>query len=153
MRPIILVWLTAGLFVLFGVAAFSDVAAQERRKLLPRKHTSTDSVATAPQVAEGPLRDRLREKIALRIIKNKTIDRATTIGVNGKKLTRAEAEAAYDRMVADLGEDGIMSVAKEAAPPIEGKLAGGKLSDFLDWILANAPAIIELILKLLPLFI
>jgi hypothetical protein len=132
------------------VAIFKlDLEAQERRRVPP----PAPKMQAPPQVVEGPLRDRLREKIALRIIKTKTIEKAMKDGVGGKKLTRQEAEAAYERMVADLGEDGIMTVAKEAAPPISGKLAGGPLTDFLDWLLANAPAILELIMKLLPLFL
>lgn len=112
-----------------------------------------DVCPCAAKVVEGPIRDRLRERIALRIIKTKTIEKATTTGVNGKKLSRADAEAAYERMEKDLGDDGILAAAKEAAPPIAGKLAGGPLTDFLDWLLANAPAIIELLMKILPLFL
>lgn len=139
-----------GLAMACAIAAtISEADAQERRKLRP----SQPPAAAAPQAVEGPILDKLRERIVLRIAKSKAIEKATTVGINGKKYTRAEAEAAYERMEKELGDDTIMAVAKEAAPPLAGKLVGGRLSDFLDWFLANLPAIIDAILKILPLFL
>lgn len=135
--------------LIVGPVALSVADAQERRKLLPRNQPP----AAAPQVVEGPILDKLRERIVLRIAKAKAIETASTTGINGKKYTREQVEAAYARMEKELGDETIMAVVKEAAPPLAGKLAGGRLSDLLDLFLANLPAILEAIMKLLPLFL
>ncbi len=136
--------------LLMGVLGIEVEAAQLRKRTAP---PAMPVVEAQPQVAQGPIRDALRERILLRAIKVKTIDKAMAEGINGKKVTREQAEAAYERMEKDLGTEGILQVAKEASPTVQGQLVGGRLSDFFDWILKNAPAILELIMKILPLFL
>lgn len=141
---------TTAWFCGIGVGAFSDRQAEGAQI---RRSTVPPAMQAQPQVVQGPIRDALRERLLLRAIRVKTIEKAVADGISGKKVTRAEAEAAYERMEKDLGKDGILQVAAEAAPTVQGQLVGGRLTDFFDWILKNAPAILELLMKILPLFL
>lgn len=142
-----------GIFVAAGAMTLAVVFGIDTAQAQIRQRSAPPVMQAQPQVQQGPIRDFLRERILLRAVRQGAIDKAMKVGVEGKKLTRAEAEAAYEKMEKDLGTDGIMRVATEAVPAVQGQLVGGRLTDFLDWLLKNAPAIIELIMKILPLFV
>lgn len=127
----------------------TDADAQIRRKPVV-------VAQTAPQPVEKVGDGKLREKLFLAIAKNRAVAAAVKDGVNGKKFTREQAEAAWDRLVADVGYEGLLTLAKEASPKLAKEVGeGGPLARLLQWIKDHpdeVAAFIKLILSLFSLF-
>jgi len=147
-RPVILSFLFAVLFVGFlGSIAVVD-AGQERKKLLPRR-SATPNVA--PAQAGKILDGSLRKHVLLSVVKHRVIAKLQREGVKGRKYTREEAEAAYAKLTPEMIDGAIA----EASPETAKQLTGGRLGDFLDWIVAHQDqilAIIQFVMKLIMLF-
>jgi hypothetical protein len=129
-----------------GLVSFQSAAdAQILRKKQPAP------VVAAAQPAQGVFDGSLRKKILLAVVRHKTINHMVSEGVKGKKYTKAEAEAAYDK----LGDDVIAGAVAEASPAAQGQLVGGKLTDFLQWLADHQDqimAIVKMIISIIALF-
>jgi hypothetical protein len=149
MRPFFGVFLlVAGLL---GIALASE--ANERPRLRAQKQSNpvTQTVQNPPQTVGGVFDGSLRKKLLLSIVKHRTLAKLQKDGLNGKKLTRAEAEAAYEKLT----EDVILGAVAEASEPVAGQIVGGPLTNFLDWLANHGDEImriVDLILKILALF-
>lgn len=137
--------LVLGVLVAFLLSSSMTADAQVRRQKVV--------VVETPQSAE---KSNLRERLFLAIAKNRVISTAVKDGVNGKKYTREQAEAAWDMLVADVGTDGLLTLAKEASPKLAKEVGeGGPLARLIQWIKDHPEellAFIKLILSLFALF-
>lgn len=126
----------------YGIG-YSD--AQIRK---PRTQPAPVVVAAQPAPVQGGA---VREKLVLAVVKARVIAKLQSDGVNGKKLSRAEAVELYER----LDDEVIRGCVHEAAPDLAKAIGeGGPLARLLEWIRTHpdeVAAIIKLILSLLAL--
>jgi hypothetical protein len=141
-----------------AVAMYESTEAEAQRRFRLRQTPAPqESPKAAPQVAEGPLRDRLRERVLLAVVKSRVVrqlqaDGFKVAGGPAKPMTRAEAEALYDRLT----EDVILGAVKEASPQTFAAATepGGFLARLIAWITEHQDeiaAIVKLILSILAL--
>lgn len=95
--------------------------------------------AAVGAVAGGGLK-RTRLNSALRIAERRETDATKKKALSDIRLRKNKE--AFETLLEGLERDYEESAA-----------AGGPLMDFLDWLMANLPAILEMIMKLLPLFV
>ena len=136
-----------GCLVIALVLRYSDVAdaAQIRRKAAP----AAAVVQPAQKIFDGSF----RKKILVAVVKHHTVNKLQTEGLKGKKLSRAEAEAAWEKLTPDLIDGAIAEASPEAAAQVAA--VGGPLTNFLDWLSTHSDQImkiVELIIKILALF-
>lgn len=105
---------------------------------------------------EGPIRDRLRERVVLSIVRHRAIDRLeregfTLIGKDSRPMSRERARELVDR----LDDETLIGCVREASPQVYGKLGDGQLlSNLMTWIADHQEeilAILKLILSILVL--
>lgn len=121
----------------------------------------TSQAAPAPVVqvgdVQGPIRDRVREKVLLGVIRSHAIRQMerqgfALVGGNKTPLSREQAEKLYDR----LADDVVIGCVQEGSPDTFGKLGDGQtLAKMLKWIVDHKAEILEvlkLVLSILALF-
>ena len=105
---------------------------------------------------EGPIRDRVRERLLLTIIRHKAIARMQRDGfalANGDKtpLSAEKAEQLYEKLTDEM----VLAAAREASPQTVGKLGDGTLlANLIQWIADHQEeilAILKLVLSILAL--
>jgi hypothetical protein len=139
------------LFMVFAVSL--TALAQDRPRLFKPKSQPAPVVVVAadPVPVQGLGDGKLRERIVLGIVKSRVLKKLETEGIDGKKYTRAEAIALYEKLT----DDDIKGVVKEASPKTYAAIGeGGFLANLLQWIKDHpeeVAAIIKLILTLLAL--
>lgn len=105
---------------------------------------------------EGPIRDRLRERVVTAIVRHRAVDRLerdgfALIGKDGTPLSRDKARELIER----LDDEVVIGCVREASPQVYGKLGDGTLlSNLMTWISEHQEeilAILKLILSILVL--
>ncbi len=135
-----------GLALMVGATFVSEASAQTRRQ-------KAAPVVVEPMPKAGIFSGKLRQKIVLNLVRHHTIKKLMSDGLKGKKLSRAEAEAAYDKLT----EEVVLAAVEDASPDTAAQLqaVGGPLTDFLQWLSDHSDQImkiVELVMKIMALF-
>lgn len=133
--------------LILAVLMVSDSTAegQVRRPKIPIVQPPAEKVEKAEKAGD------LRQKLLVAIVKNRVIAAAVKDGMK-----REKAEATWDKLIADVGVDGLMELAKEASPKLAKEVGeGGPLARLIQWIRDHpeeVAALIKFILSLFALF-
>jgi hypothetical protein len=155
---LLVLWVGILVLCVFGSYRWTEAADARNRDAYeamktqrPRKATTPPAVVQQPAQKLGD--GSFRKRVLLALVKHRTVERLQSEGVKGKKYTRAEAEAAYEK----LSDEMIAGAIAEASPEIAAQVmaVGGPLTDFLDWLSSHGDqimAIVKLIMSILALF-
>lgn len=138
------------LVLCIGMSAIAD-AAQLRRQKTPH----VQSVTPVPEIVNAwgqPVEKvgdgKVRERLFLALVKHKVIAAAVKDGMK-----RDKAEATWDKLIKDVGVDGLMELAKEASPKLAKEVGeGGPLARLIQWIKDHPDEVLAFIKFLMTLF-
>lgn len=141
--------------LLFALVAIAVAAPLDRPRLFQRKAQQPPTAAAPMPVQAQKLFDgSLRKKLLMAVVRNRTVAKLAAEGDGKKTYTRAEAEAAFDKLSKD-HPDLVDGAIAEGSQPATAQLAGGKLTDFLQWLSdhsAEIMKIVSMIISILALF-
>lgn len=104
--------------------------------------------APPPQPTEKVGDGKVRERLFLALVKHKVIAAAVKDGMK-----RDKAEATWDKLIADVGVDGLMELAKEASPKLAKEVGeGGPLARLIQWIKDHPDEVLAFIKFIMTLF-
>jgi hypothetical protein len=149
-RPVLTSFLFGCLLgLVFCLVYAADADATQRGR---RSTTVPPTIKAAPAPAQGLAQGTFRKRLLMAVVRHHTVNKLQS----DKKLKKADAEAAFDKLVAehpDLVDGAIAEASPEAAAQVQ--LAGGPLTDFLDWLSTHGDQIMQIvamIIKILALF-